>query len=404
MVASSDDQSEDTSVLKEVEECTVLLRPKLNVLDLSRVIVADSNNRKLDLSGFRNLHKIAVTSSNLRELPRFPSAALAINGSFNPLEVISKEVFKEQRNNLIIILRNCSLSSLEKGWARDLNQLEYLDLSRNLFTSLSNWMFSGLRSLKVLMLNENFLLRSLSTPSWSSVSSLSHLLLNNCNVTSIKPLNEVVNSLEALWLFSNPIECDCEAVPVLRSVINHNVTLDSSSLAFHGKRFHFNKDFAYVEATSCLLVNSPYIEVKKLSEVSAADLDCRAAVFRRLWLCFFIISALIGTIVVTSVMGYTCYMCDAVRRAVKRSERDPEEDLLLSSHRESLRKYQKTEHASLHRRVQRWQLNFPHADHGFEHSLLAKLEHTVGDLASVTLDFFCLDKKECTLRRIKMSN
>jgi len=206
-------------------------------------------------------------------------------------------------------------------------------------------MFSGLRSLKVLMLNENFMLRSLATPSWSSVSSLSHLLLNNCNISSIKPLNEVVNSLEALWLFSNPVECDCEAVPVLRGVINHNITLDSSSLAFHGKRFHFNKDFAYVEQTSCLLVNSPYIEVKILSEVSAADLDCRAIVFRRLWLCFFIISALIGTIVVTSVMGYTCYMCDAVRRAVKRSERDPEEDLLLksrnSSQRESLRKYHK---------------------------------------------------------------
>ena len=204
-----------------------LLRPKLNVLDLSNVNVADSaeNSRKLDLSGFRNLHKIAVTSSNLKELPRFPSSALAINGSFNPLETISKEVFKEQRNNLIIILRNCSLSSLEKGWARDLQHLEYLDLSRNLFTSLSHWMFSGLRSLKVLMLNENFMLRSLATPSWSSVSSLSHLLLNNCNISSIKPLNEVVNSLEALWLFSNPVECDCEAVPVLRGVINHNVTV-----------------------------------------------------------------------------------------------------------------------------------------------------------------------------------
>ena len=75
---------------------TKLLRPKLNVLDLSRVSFADSGNQKLDLSAFRNLHKIAVTSSNLKVLPQFPSSALAINGSFNPLEVISKNVFRDQ--------------------------------------------------------------------------------------------------------------------------------------------------------------------------------------------------------------------------------------------------------------------------------------------------------------------
>ena len=49
--------------------------------------------------------------------------------------------------------------------------------------------------------------------------------------------------------------------------------------------------------------------------------------------------------VVTSVMGYTCYMCDAVRRAVRKNNQDPEEDLLLnsraSSQRESVRKYPK---------------------------------------------------------------
>ena len=82
----------------------------------------------------------------------------------------------------------------------------------------------------------------------------------------------------------------------MKSLIFIQITLDRAELDYRGSRFRFKKSFSSVNASQCLISGSPYIEIKPLLDVTALDIDCKTALFRKLWIAFIIIACLIGTV------------------------------------------------------------------------------------------------------------
>ena len=84
----------------------------LRSLDISRNALGGPTERKLDLSVFKVLDKINTSHNNLKLPPILPPTTLALNISFNPFGHISDDDFDRVYNTLILIMRNCSLTTL----------------------------------------------------------------------------------------------------------------------------------------------------------------------------------------------------------------------------------------------------------------------------------------------------
>ena len=79
-------------------------------------------------------------------------------------------------------------------------------------------------------------------------------------------------------------------------ILKFQITLDHGELDYRGSRFRFKKTFSDVNVSQCLITGSPYLEIKPLLEVTSKDIDCKTALFRKLWITFVIMASLIGTI------------------------------------------------------------------------------------------------------------
>ncbi|XP_039252965.2 podocan-like [Styela clava] len=129
--------------------------------------------------------------------------------------------------------------------------LEVLDLSNNAIHFLNSDTFAGADNLEYLFLNRNPFLRTLPKDIFVNLTKLRFLFLYGCalktlefGTPSISPLSVSFTSsvtsdtvhvdplyapnLEAMWLFGNPINCDCLILPLVWFINVRNLTLDAN--------------------------------------------------------------------------------------------------------------------------------------------------------------------------------
>jgi len=134
----------------------------------------------------------------------------------------------------ILDLSGNNIAILLSGTFKAMSRLRYLDLSKNKLELLLPRTFYGLANLEVLLLNDNKALSSVSDGSFANLSNLKYLFLYGCSLAGIRSkarsgrskLNDYLPTLRYMWLFGNPLNCDCELIPLLQFVNERHVRLD----------------------------------------------------------------------------------------------------------------------------------------------------------------------------------
>lgn len=145
---------------------------------------------------------------------------------FNGLKRLEKLLYLDLSLNSLCCLYSNSFDRL--------GNLLYLNLSHNSLSSIKNDSFKGLRNLKVLCLNNNQNL--LRVPDLANLTCLQYIFAQDCQLkTLIVNGSEVVESkinngsdLKSVWLFGNPLACDCFILPLVKFLKKNHVKLDAS--------------------------------------------------------------------------------------------------------------------------------------------------------------------------------
>lgn len=173
------------------------------------------------------------------------------------------------------------------------SELELLDLSHNVISVVDANCFSYLKKLKYLFLHNNQLLRHIVNYSTSNFPNLEYLVVHSCSLKSLeifgqseitKPNSSV--ALKKVWLFGNPIQCDCKMKTFVQFVRKHNLKLDPTNftdatevLESKSKTTLLKKLVRLtrnINSTTCVSPLNRYRTVvgKSLISVSESDLTC----------------------------------------------------------------------------------------------------------------------------------
>ena len=173
-----------------------------------------------------------------------------------------------------------------------MSKLQYLDISYNFLKVLDINSMLGSVNLRYFFLNNNPLLRQIVHFRFEIFPKLKYLALQKCSIKTIKfpsieeKLSSNVTALKKLWLFGNPLTCDCYLVPLVQFLKQNNVSLDpathnnlsdvtNSSLRewLHSK---IEKGMDQITATQCAAPRNRYKTVagKKLLDVPESHLTC----------------------------------------------------------------------------------------------------------------------------------
>jgi len=116
-----------------------------------------------------------------------------------------------------------------------LSKLLYLDLSHNRLEVIEMGTFDGLENLEVLFLHSNLKLIRMADFSYAILPHLRHLFLHQCSLETLilegndKKTKSVYPPLKNLWLFGNPLTCDCYMLPLVKFLKRQMVNLDAKT-------------------------------------------------------------------------------------------------------------------------------------------------------------------------------
>ena len=144
------------------------------------------------------------------------------------------ESFRRLENLQILDLKRNQIVHLQPRVFRSLSQLLYLDLSNNLLEVIEAGTFDGLRSLEFLLLNDNRKFRRMNDLEFSILPQLQHLFLHSCLLETFvlgeineNPKTTIYPPLKNVWLFDNPLTCDCKILPLVKFLKRQKVNLDA---------------------------------------------------------------------------------------------------------------------------------------------------------------------------------
>ncbi|NXN18272.1 LRRN4 protein, partial [Indicator maculatus] len=167
--------------LVEIQPLAFSCYPQLQFLNLSATLLGQDDSRGISESAF------AISTS--------PSEAT--NGPGSTINMLD--------------LSRTFLEKIQPEWTRDLHNLESLHLTKmSRLRSLDTDFLKSTPNLRELNCQDSHSLSFVRTEMFDSVSHLSHLLFQNCNLSSFNPWN--ANSPDSIIvnLYGNPLSCDCQ--------------------------------------------------------------------------------------------------------------------------------------------------------------------------------------------------
>ena len=195
-----------------------------------------------------------------------------LNANFCKLRKIELGAFNGLTNLMLLSIVGNKISEIIPGTFEKMSRLELLGLDHNVIQHLENYVFSGLVNLKVIGLQGNKLqylhpdtflglskLPSLQIPNDFSITNsliLQRLAISDCNAPSVlvetfsnasalKVLDlsynnlrsvdinilKLLPNLSALYLYGNPLHCDCQLQEVWRWSQDHNIQTAYNGIA-----------------------------------------------------------------------------------------------------------------------------------------------------------------------------
>ena len=268
------------------------------------------------------------------QLTRFPEnlpiALEELDLSSNHIDRLHKKDYKciKHLSNLKILdLSDNRIMNLMSYFFSPLSNLIHLDLSYNFLQVIEDGAFDGLQNLELLGLNNNNGLAQIAEISIFSLPQLKHLFLQQCQLQTLflkengpESKNIYGSSLKNLWLFGNPLSCDCYMLPLVKFVKNYNVRLDATAecVLFGLKKTSTNeklkekllKSNKTIGATMCTKPLNRHHRVVgiPLLNVSESYFSCPDEPIFVVVSCFLGIIAFIGVIPIVFVLIHT-YLC-----------------------------------------------------------------------------------------------
>ena len=209
-------------------------------------------------------------------------------------------------------------------------QLRYLDISYNSLKVLDVDSMTGAKNLKYFFLHSNPALFKITNFEYATLPKLEYLALQQCLIKTINiPFvnnKGFIRELKKIWLFGNPLTCDCYILPLVRFLKENQVQLDPiNSNNFSDVRNmqlkkllqkKFSKDMKQIGTTKCVAPLNRYQTVvgKKLLEIPEAHLTCPDELRFVIISSFLGIFAFLGVIPVVMVLIYIYLLA---RRFVK---------------------------------------------------------------------------------------
>jgi len=118
------------------------------------------------------------------------------------------------------------------GTFKQMSRLEYLDISYNSLRVLDVDSLNGAVNLKYLFLHNNPALLKITNFEFSTLPRLEYFALQQCSIKSMKLPRDyedgesLTKALKKIWLFGNPLTCDCYILPLIRFLKFNKVQLD----------------------------------------------------------------------------------------------------------------------------------------------------------------------------------
>ena len=179
-----------------------------------------------------------MQENQLLEFPKnLPNRLKEIDLSSNNVESIHQRdyaSFCQIKNLEILDLGNNKIVYLLPHVFSCLSKLRFLDLSQNRLEIMEVGTFNGLESLEVLLLHTNLKLMQIADFSYAILPQLGHLFLHQCRLETLtlEKNNEETTTggyppLKNLWLFGNPLTCDCYMLPLVKFIKQKKVNLDA---------------------------------------------------------------------------------------------------------------------------------------------------------------------------------
>lgn len=179
----------NTAITRVPEE----LSTELQVLDLSNNYLPEIFNNEFSAANLRNLHKLFIRNSTLKQIGRDSLKGLEIlielDLSYNLLKSLPRTVFVNLVKLRALILNNNRLEKLDDGLFRNLKFLHKIELKENLLVRIETKAFTNLPVLTQIYLDGNQLT----------------VLRRECF--------QHLDKLTGLSLKQNPWNCTCELKP-----------------------------------------------------------------------------------------------------------------------------------------------------------------------------------------------
>ena len=198
-----------------------------------------------------------------QNLPRTVKELQLSSNEISGLSITDAKYINILKNLQILDLSRNHIQFLPYGTFSDLTRLEYLDLSFNLLKVLDVDAMTGAVNLKYFFLHNNPTLTAITHFAFSTLPRLRYFAIHQCSLSSLNldGANTSSTSLQKIWIFGNPLTCNCYIVSLVRFLRKQKVNLDpvnSSALySFIGKNIRgilqrkLNQEMATVGLTQC---------------------------------------------------------------------------------------------------------------------------------------------------------
>ena len=252
-----------------------------------------------------------------------PTSLEELYFSFNKLDGSSKDSFLGLKN--LINLKNLDLSNNNLHFFfsnifNNLKNLTYLDFSHNSLRFIPEGTFGALEKLQFLFINDNQNLIDIPALKMSTFSQLKYIFAQKCKLKTLRvdnadPLAANVSYLESIWLFGNPLACDCHILPLIKFLKTNQVELDAdikSNATRLGKglkeRLHLIKRPKNAKSVCTRPLNRHYkVTGIPLLDVYESYLYCPNEPLYVTVSCFLGIIAFMGVIPVVMILIQICF-------------------------------------------------------------------------------------------------
>nr|XP_002124630.1 phospholipase A2 inhibitor-like [Ciona intestinalis] len=216
------------NLMPKLPELFLKKLPKLLYLDISINKIT-----KLPRSVLGRTVQLLTLSANgnmFRSIPqKLPTSLIEIqlaNNAIKNLTSLDMDALYDLEHLVVLDLSGNGIEFIFNGVFSRLANLKVLDLSQNSLDSVSAATFDGLRNLEALFLQNNPTLNYIPATTFTNLPRLKYLFLYGCGLRSVSIPDTGLN-VKYIWLFGNPLNCNCRLVSLAMYLQTSKVILDS---------------------------------------------------------------------------------------------------------------------------------------------------------------------------------